>query len=230
MHLNVFLAGTGHHEASWRHPAADPVLAATGEHYISLAETAERACLDSVFVADGLSVAVDLRHSMPRNFEPISLLGAIAARTQAIGLIGTMSTSYTEPFNLARQFASLDHLSHGRAGWNIVTTAEGRSALNFSGASLPSHEERYSRAAEFVTVVKKLWDSWDQDAIDMDPDAGVFADPNKIHEVAHVGDHFQIAGPLNIARSPQRTPSWSRPELRQSDSGSQPPTPTCSSP
>jgi N-acetyl-S-(2-succino)cysteine monooxygenase len=205
-HINLFLAGTGHHEASWRHPVADPASAATAEHYIALAVTAEKACIDSVFVADGLSRAIDIEHSMPRNFEPMTLLGAIAGRTQHIGLIGTMSTTFSEPFNTARQFASLDHISNGRAGWNIVTTAEERSAHNFGHAQLPSHEERYGRATEFLRVVKDLWDSWDDQAILADTTSGRYGEPQKIRSIQHYGEHFSVVGPLNIARSPQGHP------------------------
>src|SRR6266545_2018845 len=206
LHINLFMAGTGHHEASWRHPAADPGFAASAAHYITLAKVAEAAALDSVFLADGLSVAVDVRHGMPRNFEPLTLLSAIAASTSQIGLIGTMSTTFTEPFNLARQFASLDHLSGGRAGWNIVTTAEDRSAQNFGMPAMTAHLERYARAAEFVEVVTKLWDSWGDSAVVADHRSGVYAEPARIRTIDHDGSHFRVRGPLNIGRSPQGHP------------------------
>ncbi|WBC01097.1 LLM class flavin-dependent oxidoreductase [Micromonospora sp. WMMA1976] len=206
LHVNLFLAGTGHHEGSWRHPLADSVGAASADHYIALAVAAEKACLDSIFIADGLCCAIDVEHSMPRNFEPISLLGAIATHTRTIGLIGTMSTTFNEPFNAARQFSSLDHLSNGRAGWNIVTTAEHRAARNFGLPRMPSHEERYGRAAEFLEVAKELWDSWDDRAVLNDVPAGRYADSELIRPVKFQGERFRVAGPLNIARSPQGYP------------------------
>jgi FMN-dependent oxidoreductase (nitrilotriacetate monooxygenase family) len=206
MHLNLFLAGEGHHEAAWRHPRSDPARAASVDHYIWQARTAEAAAFESVFAADSLSAFIDVRHTPPRDFEPITLLTAIAVATSRIGIVGTMSTTFTEPYNLARQFASLDHISGGRAGWNIVTTAEERSAMNFGSAALAGHAERYARASEFVEVVKKLWDSREEGCVIADKRAGDYADPGKIRPIRHSGAFFHVQGPLNIGRSPQGYP------------------------
>jgi alkanesulfonate monooxygenase SsuD/methylene tetrahydromethanopterin reductase-like flavin-dependent oxidoreductase (luciferase family) len=155
LHFNIFLAGTGHHEASWRHPRSDPANAGTLAHYVALARTAERGRFDSVFLADGVAAFPDIRHSATRSFEPLTLLSALAAATEHIGLIGTVSTTFTEPYNLARYFSSLDHLSAGRAGWNIVTTAGDDAARNFNLDANREHDERYERAAEFLDVVRR---------------------------------------------------------------------------
>jgi FMN-dependent oxidoreductase (nitrilotriacetate monooxygenase family) len=206
MHLNLFLTGEGHHEAAWRHPLSDPSLSASAEHYLWQARTAEAAALESVFVADSLSAFVDIRHTPARDFEPITLLTAIAVATSRIGIVGTMSTTYSEPYNLARQFASLDHISQGRAGWNIVTTAEERSALNFGTSPLASHAERYARASEFLEVAKKLWDSREEGCVIAAKQTGDYADSRRIHPIRHSGTFFRIQGPLNIGRSPQGYP------------------------
>ena len=161
---------------------------------------------ESVFVADSLSAFIDVRHTPSRNFEPITLLTSIAAATSEIGLVGTMSTTFTEPYNLARQFASLDHISRGRAGWNIVTTAEERSAQNFGIGPLADHAERYARASEFIDVAIKLWNSRETECVIADKDAGIYADPDKIHSIRHSGRFFHVQGPLNIGRSPQGHP------------------------
>src|SRR5213592_2889056 len=156
--------GTGHHEAAWRHPASRPEDTLTAEHFLRLAQTAERGKLDSIFFADGLAVGRNVRYNSQNHLEPITLLSAIAVLTERIGLIATASTSYHEPFQLARNFATLDHISKGRAGWNIVTSAGEDEAQNFNLDKRPSHGDRYARATEFVQVVKRLWDSWDDDA------------------------------------------------------------------
>jgi FMN-dependent oxidoreductase (nitrilotriacetate monooxygenase family) len=206
MHLNLFLTGEGHHEAAWRHPISDPLDAASVRHYIWQATVAEGAAFESVFIADALSVFIDIQHSPPRDFEPITLLTAIAMATSRIGLIGTMSTTFTEPYNLARLFASLDHISRGRAGWNIFTTAEDRSAVNYGMEHLPGHAERYARATEFVYVAKKLWDSKEYGYVVADKNSGKYADARKIHQINHSGQFFSVQGPLNIARPPQGHP------------------------
>ncbi|MFE9687439.1 LLM class flavin-dependent oxidoreductase [Streptomyces sp. NPDC006285] len=206
MLLNLFLGDAGHHQAAWRHPSTDISSVSSVQHYIELARSAEAATIDSVFIADGLCVQRDLRSYVPRNFEPISLLTAIAAHTSHIGLIGTMSTTFSEPYNVARSFASLDHISGGRAGWNIVTTAEDRSAANFGHRRMPGHTKRYQRAHEFVDVVRKLWDSWELDAITADAVSGQYVAPSAVHEIRHRGLHFDVRGPLNIPRSPQARP------------------------
>jgi FMN-dependent oxidoreductase (nitrilotriacetate monooxygenase family) len=206
LHLNIFLAGTGHHESSWRHPRADPGAAGTLKHYVALAQLAERGRFDSVFLADGVAAFPDIRHTAARGFEPITLLSALAGATTHIGLIGTVSTTFTEPYNLARYFSSLDHLSGGRAGWNIVTTAGDDAARNFNRDANQEHDERYARAAEFLDVVGKLWDSWQDDVEIVDRESGVYSDPTKVHEINHVGRFFRVRGPLNLPRSPQAYP------------------------
>lgn len=206
LHLNAFLMGVGHHEAAWRHPATDPAALADVGHYQKLAQIAERGTFDSVFFADGVQIWGDVRHTAATRFEPITLLAAIAAVTEHIGLIATASTGFSEPYNLARWFSSLDHISGGRAGWNIVTTAGDRSAQNFNRDRNSAHADRYRRAAEFVDVATALWDSWEDDALVVDRASGVFADENKVHEIAHRGEFFQVRGPLNHIRSPQGHP------------------------
>ncbi|HJP79012.1 MAG TPA: LLM class flavin-dependent oxidoreductase [Pseudonocardiaceae bacterium] len=206
LHLNAFLMGVGHHEAAWRHPAADPRLLADVAHYQNLARIAERGTFDSVFLADGVQIWGDVAHTAAGRFEPLTLLTAIATVTEHIGLIATASTGFSEPYNLARAFSSLDHISGGRAGWNIVTTAGERSAQNFNRTHNTEHAQRYRRAAEFVDVATALWDSWEDDAVIADKDSGDFADPAKVHEINHQGQFFQVRGPLNATRSPQGHP------------------------
>ncbi|GHJ43641.1 monooxygenase [Catellatospora sp. TT07R-123] len=206
LHLNAFLMGVGHHEAAWRLDRADPSKVADVRHFQHLAQTAERGLLDSVFLADGLATWNNVRRNVSSVFEPLTLLAAIAAVTEHIGLIATASTTYNEPFHLARKFASLDHISGGRAGWNIVTSGTEREAQNFNRSVLPTHAWRYERAAEFVEVALRLWDSWDAEALRYDKDGGVFADTDLVREVNHVGDHFAVRGPLNVPRSPQGRP------------------------
>lgn len=206
LHLNAFLMGVGHHEAAWRHPRTDPRRVGDVRHFQELARIAERGTLDSVFLADSLAVGPAVRHNIQAVFEPLTLLAALATVTEHIGLIATVSTTYNEPFNTARKFASLDHLSGGRAGWNIVTSAQSREAWNFNLDDHPAHADRYRRAAEFVDVAIKLWDSWEDDALVLDPAAGVFADTDRVHEVAHTGETFQVRGPLNTPRPPQGRP------------------------
>jgi FMN-dependent oxidoreductase (nitrilotriacetate monooxygenase family) len=206
LHLNAFLMGVGHHEAAWRHPRTDPARVTDVRHFTELARIAERGLLDSVFFADTLHVGPDPRHNLQAVFEPITLLSAIAAATEHVGLIATASTSYHEPFHLARLFASLDHLSGGRAGWNIVTSASDAEARNFSRDGAASHADRYHRAAEFVDVALRLWASWEPGALVLDPASGVFADTGRVHPLGHAGAHFRIQGPLNSPRSPQGRP------------------------
>ena len=206
LHLNAFLMGTGHHEASWRLPQSTPDDTLTAEHYVQLAQIAERGKLDSIFFADGLAVGPNIRYGAQNNLEPLTLLAAIAVLTTRIGLIATASTTYYEPFQLARKFASLDHISGGRAGWNIVTSAGEDEALNFNRSARPAHEDRYARATEFVEVVKQLWDSWGDDALVRDKASGIYADTSLITPIDHHGEHFQVRGPLNIARPVQGHP------------------------
>ncbi|MFI6324125.1 LLM class flavin-dependent oxidoreductase [Nonomuraea sp. NPDC050556] len=205
MHLNAFLMGVGHHEAAWRHPRTEPSGITDLRHFQNLAKTAERGKLDSLFLADGLALWGNVRHNALGGFEPLTLLSALAAVTEHIGLIATVSTTYNEPFHVARKFASLDHLSGGRAGWNIVTSATEAEALNF-GIQRPSHSERYHRAEEFLEVATALWDSWQDDAVVGDRTTGVYADTSRITPLDHVGTHFKVKGPLNVQRPPQGHP------------------------
>ena len=206
--LNAFLHDTGHHEASWRHPESSVERAHDIDFYVELAQHAEAAKLDGVFFADipGLWAATPYRPTA--HLEPITRLAAIAARTERIGLIATASTTFYEPYNLARLFSSLDILSGGRAGWNIVTTQSDAAARNFSLTEIPSPEERYERAQEFVDVVTKLWDSWEDDAIVADRESGIYFDTEKVHPIGHVGRHFRVEGALAAPRSPQGRPVY----------------------
>ncbi|GAA1102316.1 LLM class flavin-dependent oxidoreductase [Kitasatospora arboriphila] len=206
LHFNLFLMGVGHHEAAWRHPRTDPAQAADIGHFQDLARQAEAASFDSVFLADGVEARSDGGWGLISHFEPFTLLTALAVVTERIGLIGTVSTGFSEPYNLARQFASLDHISRGRAGWNIVTSAGDRAAQNFGRDANQEHALRYERADEFLDVVTALWDSWEDGALLLDRTTGAFADPDRVHEIDHTGTHFRVRGPLNIPRSPQGHP------------------------
>ena len=204
LHLGLFLQGAGHHVSGWRHPKAE----AGSENFDLLrrvTQAAEQAKFDMVFLADGLTSGVDAHPSTIARFEPLTLLAALALVTDKIGLAATSSTTYGEPYHTARAFSSIDHLSHGRAAWNIVTTSYARTANNFS-KSHPEHDERYAVAEEFVDVVRGLWDSWDDDAFIKDKQSGIYADPNKVHVLDHQGKYYSVKGPLNIPRSPQGHP------------------------
>ncbi len=206
LHLNLFIHGRGHHEAAWRHPLASSRPLTDVGYFQELARTAEQGCFDSVFLADTLAAGDDIA-SAPRTWlEPLTTLAALAGATRHIGLIATCSTTYTEPFNLARQFSSLDHISNGRIGWNIVTTWLATASGNFGGAPPLTHAERYERAEEYMQVVKGLWDSWDEDAVVDDRAAGVYVRDGAIRRVDHVGTHYRVAGPLNVPRCPQGRP------------------------
>ncbi|MFF2517145.1 LLM class flavin-dependent oxidoreductase [Streptomyces sp. NPDC058086] len=206
LHLNAFLMNTGHHEASWRLPESDPYAHVELAHYVELARIAERGTFDSLFLADGPQLWSNLAQRPAGALEPLTLLTALATATEHIGLIATASTSYNSPYNLARKFASLDIISGGRAGWNIVTTAGAEAARNFGLDAEPAHAERYARAAEFLDVSLKLWDSWEDDAIVADKAAGVWGDDAKIHPPRHQGTYFRVEGALNVPRSPQGYP------------------------
>ncbi|MFG1994655.1 LLM class flavin-dependent oxidoreductase [Actinoplanes sp. NPDC048988] len=206
LHLNAFLMGVGHHEASWRLPESDPYADWDVKHFQELARIAERGKLDSVFFADSPVLNGHPGRRPAGKLEPTVLLTALAVVTERIGLIATASTSYNEPYNLARRFASIDHVSRGRAGWNIVTTAGADAARNFGLDDVPAHRDRYERAAEFVEVATKLWDSWADDAVRADKVAGVHADAGKVRAINHHGRHFRVDGPLNVPRSPQGYP------------------------
>ncbi|WP_437507813.1 LLM class flavin-dependent oxidoreductase [Sorangium sp. So ce1099] len=206
LHLNAFLMSVGHHEASWRLPESDPFANTNVEHFKKLARIAERGRLDSLFLADSPVLWNNVGRRPAGTLEPTVLLAALAGVTEHIGLIATASTTYNEPFNLARRFASLDHISGGRAGWNIVTTAGVDAARNFNLEELPAHGDRYARAAEFIDVSLKLWDSWEDDAPLGDKENGVWGDDRKIHPPRHVGRYFKVEGALNVPRPPQGYP------------------------
>jgi FMN-dependent oxidoreductase (nitrilotriacetate monooxygenase family) len=212
MRLGAFFHGMGHHIASWRHASADPRLVTSLSGYIEMAQTAERGGFDMIFLPDNLSVRERnpraLRHVSDYivQIEPLSLLCALAAVTKNIGLLATASTSYNEPYHLARRLASLDFLSEGRAGWNLVTSTTDAEARNFGRDSHFMHGDRYERANEFAEVIMGLWDSWEDDAFPRDAASGIYCDPTKLHTINHKGKYFQVEGPLNIERPPQGYP------------------------
>jgi FMN-dependent oxidoreductase (nitrilotriacetate monooxygenase family) len=212
MHLGVFFNHTGHHIASWRHPKADADANINIDHYLRLAQTAEAAGLDFLFFADSAATAERRPESLRRSaqytayFEPTTLLAAMAMVTRRIGLVATATTSYNEPYNVARRFASLDHISKGRAGWNVVTSGNEAEAWNFGREEHFAHDSRYDRAHEFVQVVHGLWDSWDDDAFPRDKASGVYLEPARMHHLDHHGKHFKVRGPLNVPRCPQGYP------------------------
>jgi len=204
MRLGLFIQAAGHHASGWRYPGAE-----SGSENFALIKkltlAAERACLDMVFFGDKLVTSPQEHPSMIVRFEPLTLLGSLASITEKIGLAATASTTYGEPYTVARQFGTLDHISSGRAAWNVVTTGYD-SAANFSRATHPNHDLRYEVAEEFVDVVRGLWDSFDDDAYVRDAEAGVYLDADKMHRLEHRGQHFSIDGPLNLTRSPQGHP------------------------
>lgn len=211
MHLGAFLQDAGHHIAAWRHPDAPVGAGMNFDHFHQLAQLAESAKFDMIFLGDQMTFQYEEDETLGRtsrtvNFEPLTLLSALAVTTQKIGLIATASTSYNEPYNVARKYASLDHLSHGRAGWNIVTSWTGGEARNFNRLEVMEHGLRYRRAQEFVDVVKGLWDSWDTDALLDDRHNGLFFHPKRLHILDHQGEFFQVRGPLTISRPPQGYP------------------------
>jgi len=206
LHFNLFIHSRGHHEAAWRHPEAAPQALTDIGYYQDMAKRAEAGLLDSIFLADQLASRDDVDRAARVWLEPITALGALAASTDRIGLIATASTTYTEPFNLARQFASLDHISRGRVGWNIVTSWSVPAARNYGDANQVSHAERYARAEEFLQVVKGLWDSWAADALVDDRESGIYGRPERILPIDHKGDFYDVAGPLNVPRGPQGRP------------------------
>ena len=206
MHLNLFIHSRGHHEASWRHPASSSLALTDIRYYQDLAQKAEAGLFDSLFLADQLAIGTDVKDGARAGLEPLTLLSALAVTTSRIGLIATVSTTYTEPFNLARQFASIDHISGGRVGWNIVTSWLAPAARNYGGTSQVSHAERYERAEEFLGVVRGLWDSWPSDARLDDRSNGESAQAEQIRPIDHEGTHYRVAGPLNLPRSPQGRP------------------------
>lgn len=206
IHLNLFIHARGHHEAAWRHPDASPLALTDIRYYAQMAQRAEAGLFDSIFLADQLALAPDVAHAPRMWLEPITVLAALAGATRRIGLIATCSTTYTEPYNLARQYASLDHISGGRVGWNIVTSWLAAAAANYGDAGQLSHAERYERAEEYMEVVRRLWDSWADDAVVDDRAGGLYARADRIRPVGHRGPFYQVAGALNLPRGPQGRP------------------------
>jgi N-acetyl-S-(2-succino)cysteine monooxygenase len=212
MILGAFFNPTGHHVASWRHPEAQADAGINFAHYAELAAMAERGKFHLIFLADNLGIRDARMEALARsaqyiaNFEPLTLISALSAVTKCIGFVATASTSYNEPYHVARKFASIDHISGGRTGWNIVTSTLQSEARNFGRDEHFSHAERYDRAREFTDIVLSLWDSWDDDAFSRDKVRGTFFDPKKLHALGHAGKHFKVQGPLNVPRAPQGYP------------------------
>ncbi|KQP22706.1 LLM class flavin-dependent oxidoreductase [Pseudorhodoferax sp. Leaf267] len=212
LRLGAFIMATGHHIAAWRHPGSQADAGTNIDHYIEVAQIAERGLFDQVFVADSPGVQFKgddeafSRQGRVSYFEPVTLWAALSAVTKHIGFVATASTTYEDPFLLARKFASLDHLSKGRAAWNVVTTSADNVHGNFGLDRHPDPALRYERAHEFVDVVKGLWDSFEDDAFVRNAETGVYFDPARLHVLNHVGKHFQVKGPLNLGRPPQGHP------------------------
>lgn len=212
MSLAAYFNPTGHHVASWRHPRAQKDANVNIQHYVEMAQAAERAKFDMLFLADGSAVreahidAISRSVQFVAHFEPMTLLSALSMVTKNIGLTGTVNTTYEEPYNLARKFASLDIISGGRAGWNLVTSSSKGDIGNFGRDRALNHQERYGRAREFVEVVRGLWDSWDDDAFVRDVEGGLYFHPESMHYLNHAGQHFKSRGPLNVPRPIQGYP------------------------
>lgn len=211
LHLGAVMRPVAIHTAWWRYPGAHPDANFNLKHLVRFIQTLERACFDAFFMADHLAVMnmpvqALCRSATVTSFEPMTLLSALAMVTERIGLVATGSTTFDAPYHVARRFASLDHISNGRAGWNVVTTANPDSALNFGLTEHVEHDERYRRAREFHAVVTGLWDSWADDAWVRDPESGVFFDPDRMHVLDHRGEYLSVRGPLNIARPIQGWP------------------------
>ena len=209
--LGAFMRPVSIHTGAWRYPGAWRDANFNFQHLKRLAQTLERGKFDAFFMADHLALLnmpVDAlkRSHTATSFEPFTLLSALSQATEHLGLVATASTSFDEPFHIARRFASLDHLSNGRAGWNIVTTSNPDAALNFGLEQHLDHDQRYARAREFYDVVTGLWDSWADDAFVRDAESGVFFDPAKLHTLNHRGEHLSVRGPLHIARPVQGWP------------------------
>ncbi|MEH6943078.1 LLM class flavin-dependent oxidoreductase [Bacillus sp. JJ722] len=206
--LAAYLIGSGMHVTAWRHPDSKPDASIDVKALQKLAQIAEKGKFDIAFIADSLAINKESHPHILNRFDPIVLITALASATEKIGIAATASTTYSEPFVLARQFASVDHISGGRAGWNLVTTADatGETAKNFSREQHWEHDHRYERAEEFIDVVQGLWDSWEDNAFVYDKESGEFFNPEKLHEINYKGSYFNVKGPLNIARSKQGQP------------------------
>lgn len=206
MSIGMNILGLGGHGAAWR-LAEVPSNSLLGvEYFQNIARISERGTLDAIFLADGPALSGNVATNPVGGLEPTVLLTAVALATKYIGVIATASTTYNDPYNLARRIASLDHISGGRAAWNVVTTAGDIAAQNFGLTGAPLHQDRYGRAAEFLDIAIKLWDSWEDDAVINDWKNGVFADAKKVHTIDHAGEHFSVRGPLNVRRTPQGRP------------------------
>jgi alkanesulfonate monooxygenase len=212
MKLGLFFEGVGHHIAAWRDPGVDPHARQSLPHFVEIARTAERGKFDLLFTADTNAtfgpddVETWSRTLAASRLEPLTLLGALAAVTERIGLVATATTTYFEPYHVARFFASLDQISQGRAGWNLVTSLATAEAYQFNRDAHAAHADRYARAREFVQVVLGLWDSWEDGAVVADKANGLYFDPAKLHFLHHKGEHFSVRGPLMVHRSPQGHP------------------------
>jgi len=217
LHLNLFLMSRGHHESAWRHPDASPLALTDLALYAESARLAEAAKFDAVFLADSLAAATGARSAPSNGLEPLTLLSALAALTSRIGLIGTVSTTYSHPYTLARQFASLDHISKGRAGWNIVTSWAPQAGANYGLAHNLEHGERYRIAEEFLEAVDALWRSYPANAVVDDRAQGYYHAASHIRPVNYDGEYIKTQGPLNVAGSPQGRPVYI--QAGQSDTG-----------
>ncbi|MCT4371229.1 LLM class flavin-dependent oxidoreductase [Yangia mangrovi] len=210
--LGTFVYTFGFHPAAWLHPGSDVQGANDLAHLKKVAQISEAAKLDFMFFADSPAAAIGDPAALARQptkmnrFEPITAITALSQHTERLGFVATASTSYYEPYNIARLFASADHMSGGRMCWNVVTSDHDETGYNYNREGLPPHAERYERCEEFVDVVFGLWDSYEPDALLLDRDSGIYHDQNKLHELNHHGKHFQVRGPLNIARTPQGRP------------------------
>ncbi|MBB2175214.1 LLM class flavin-dependent oxidoreductase [Gluconacetobacter johannae] len=210
MKLGLFFEPSGRHISAWRHPKAHPQASVSTENLVQIAQAAERGLMDFVFIADTNNVWEDMEYfkriERASVIDPMLVLTVLSQHTKHVGLIATISTTYTQPFHLARSFASLDLVSHGRAGWNVVTSMFPGESKNFVGDRHMAHADRYKRAEEFVDVVKGLWRSFDHDAFVRDKESGLYVDPEKMHVLNHVGEFFSVRGPLNVPRSEQGHP------------------------
>jgi FMN-dependent oxidoreductase (nitrilotriacetate monooxygenase family) len=206
LHLNVNFGGAGVHPESWRSPEGRRFAAIDIDHYQEVARLAERGLLDAVFLADMLAPNADLKVAPKWALDPIVTASAMAVATTHVGFVVTISSTFNHPYNIARALLSLDHVSKGRIGLNIVTTFDNRAARNFGLKEIPTHDDRYARAADFIEVVLKLWDSWEDDALLADTTAGIWGDAARIHAIDHRGPYYSVAGPLQVPRSPQGRP------------------------
>lgn len=208
IHFFAYLVGTGIHLASWRHPNAEPRASIDFDYQLKLVKAAEAAKFDAIFLGDSLAIDETSNPGILNRFDPIGLATALGALTSHIGIIATSSTSYDEPYNFARAALTADHISNGRLGWNVVTTRDltNSTGANFSATEHFEHDFRYRRAEEFVEVVRGLWNSWDADAFPYDKTEGIFFDSARLHRLDYQGEFFHVAGPLNIAPSPQHSP------------------------